>query len=62
MWFETIHRVAEVNWTYADTRHIDVLLISERLSDVTEEVGHGPLSSWFDVSSTHWMNTIGQRS
>lgn len=29
------------------------LMISERLGDVTEEVGHGSLSSWFDVSSAH---------
>jgi hypothetical protein len=36
MWFEAIHRVAEVHWPDTDPRHIDVLLISEALGYVTE--------------------------
>jgi hypothetical protein len=54
MWFETIHRVAEVDWTDADTRHIDVLLISDRLGYATEQMLQGILGLWFDVSPTHW--------
>jgi hypothetical protein len=62
MWFEAIHRVAEVDWPDTDMSHVDGLLISGRVGYVTEQVCDGVLSLWFDLSSAHWTSAISQKS
>ena len=43
----------EVHRPNPNLRHVDVLLISDRLSNVSQKVGYSLLSGRFDVSSAH---------
>jgi hypothetical protein len=61
MWFETIHRVAEVHWTDADCGDVNPCLVSQSLGYVADKRDEGCTCLGFDISPTHLSRRTAQQ-